>query len=327
MIKKINLQNSFKTAILFLIFNRVDTATKVFKKIRQIKPAKLYVAGDGPREGSDEDTEKVKKVRDIVTKIDWPCELKTLFREKNLGCKKGVSTAITWFFEQEEQGIILEDDCVPHLDFFTFCESLLDRYAEDERVSVITGNNFQNNQWRGDASYYFSKYNHCWGWASWRRSWKVYQGDIKFWPKWKKSKDWLSCIPDKVERKYWENIFENVHLKKIDSWAYPWTASVWYKNRLTVTPNVNLVSNIGFGLNATHTKNDNSRSNKISAQKIGTLKHSRIFKRHLEADRYTFDNHFNGKHLRYPYKLINFPIRVMKYFYLKIKNFKPYNSN
>ena len=112
-----------------------------------------------------------------------------------------------------------------------------------------------------------------------------------------------------------------MYLKKIDSWAYPWTINVWHKNGLTVTPNVNLVSNIGFGLNATHTKNKNSRSNNIPTQKIGVLKHPKIVQRYLEADRYTFDNHFNGKHLRYPYNLINFPIRVVKYFYLKIKNF------
>ena len=193
------MKNSLETAILILLFNRPETTIRVFDKISQIKPQRLYIASDGPRKNIDGEKEKVKKVREIATRVDWPCEVKTLFRNENLGCKKGVSSAITWFFEQEEQGIILEDDCVPNLDFFTFCESLLDRYAEDERVSVITGNNFQNNKWRGDASYYFSKYNHCWGWASWRRSWKDYQGDIKFWPKWKKSKEWLSCMPDKVQ--------------------------------------------------------------------------------------------------------------------------------
>jgi GT2 family glycosyltransferase len=169
------MKNSLETAILILLFNRPETTIRVFDKISQIKPQRLYIASDGPRKNFDGEKEKVKKVREIATRVDWPCEVKTLFRNENLGCKKGVSSAITWFFEQEEQGIILEDDCVPNLDFFTFCESLLDRYAEDERVSVITGNNFQNNKWRGDASYYFSKYNHCWGWASWRRSWKDYR--------------------------------------------------------------------------------------------------------------------------------------------------------
>ena len=154
---KINSPASLKTAVLFLVFNRPDTTTEVFEKVRQAKPQRLYIAGDGPREGREGEKEKVTKAREIATKVDWPCNVKTLFRDKNLGCKKGVSSAITWFFEQEEQGIILEDDCVPHLDFFTFCENLLDRYAEDERVSAITGNNFQNGKWRGGCIILFFK--------------------------------------------------------------------------------------------------------------------------------------------------------------------------
>tara|TARA_B100000925_G_scaffold237650_1_gene186446 strand:+ start:101 stop:1063 length:963 start_codon:yes stop_codon:yes gene_type:complete len=314
------LKTSFKTAILLLVFNRVETTTKVFKKISQIRPAKLYVAGDGPREGNDKDKDKVQKVRDIVTRIDWPCDVKTLFREKNLGCKKSVSAAIKWFFEQEKQGIILEDDCVPHLDFFAFCDSLLDYYAEDERVSVITGNNFQNNKWRGDASYYFSKYNHCWGWASWRRSWKNYQGDIKFWSEWKRSKDWLNSMPDKAERKYWENIFKNVYSKKIDSWAYPWTASLWYKKGLTVTPNVNLVSNIGFGEDATHTKSENNKYFNMITGGIGNLTHPKKVSRDIEADMYVFNNFFGGKNMRFPENWIVILRRIVNYVLKNIKN-------
>ena len=161
--------NVLDTPVLFLVFNRSDTATQVFEKIRQVRPSRLYVAGDGPREGYNEE-EKVAKAREIATRVDWPCEVKTLFRDKNLGCAHGCSNAISWFFQHEEKGIILEDDCVPHLDFFTFCENLLDRYAEDERVTVVSGNNFQKGKWRGDASYYFSKFPHIWGWATWRRA-------------------------------------------------------------------------------------------------------------------------------------------------------------
>lgn len=302
-----------KTAVLFLVFNRPDTTTQVFEKIRKAKPPRLYVACDGPRENQKNETEKIAKVRKIVTNVDWPCEVKTLLREKNLGCKKGVSTAITWFFEQEEQGIILEDDCVPHLDFFTFCESLLDRYAKDKRVSVITGNNFQNNQWRGDASYYFSKYNHCWGWASWRRSWKDYQGDIKFWPKWKKSKEWLSCMPDKVERKYWENIFENVYLKKVDSWAYPWTCCNWMLGKVSIAPNVNLVKNIGFEReDATHTKSIHVSSN-LEVFPMGHINHPKYFQTNQEADLFDFNYHFGGKNLRFPGNLLNFIKKLLRF--------------
>jgi len=310
-------QSNIKTGLLFLVFNRPDTTSKVFEKIRQAKPLRLYVAGDGPRDGNKEDEEKVEEVRKIATNIDWPCKVKTLFRDKNLGCKKGVGTAIKWFFEHEEQGIILEDDCLPHLDFFAFCENLLDYYAEDERVSVITGNNFQNNKWRGDASYYFSKYNHCWGWASWRRSWKYYQSDIEFWPEWSKSKNWLNYIPNKIERRYWKKIFSDAYQKKIDSWAYSWTASLWYKGGLTATPNINLVSNIGFRADATHTKIKEHKLSILPTSNLFKIKHPKIVQRNLEADRFTFDNVFKSKYLCFPYNWLIFLYRIFKYIFRK----------
>ena len=317
-INKTNSSDSLKTAVLFLVFNRLETTTKVFEKIRQVKPSRLYVAGDGPREGNEADKEKIKKVREIVTEFDWPCEVKTLFRNKNLGCKKGISSAINWFFEHEEQGIILEDDCVPSLEFFSFCENLLDFYSQDEKVSVISGDNFQNNRWRGDGSYYFSKYPHCWGWATWRRSWQNYDDDIKFWPKWKNSDAWLRFVPDKIERRYWQKILDQVFTGQIDSWAYPWTASIWYKGGLTVIPNVNLVSNIGFGEDATHTKSKNSKSSKRQTGELGYLIHSKTVKIDVEADRFAFNNHFGGKNLRFPYSVLSYILHKTKSIISKI---------
>ena len=311
--------NSLKTAVLFLLFNRPNTTAQVFEKIRQIKPQRLYIASDGPREGYDSEIEKVTKAREIATKIDWPCEVKTLFRDKNLGCKKGVSSAITWFFEQEEQGIILEDDCVPHLDFFIFCENLLHRYSQDERISAITGNNFQNGKWRGDASYYFSKFAHCWGWATWRRSWQHYDADIKFWPEWSNSKAWFDYMSDKVERRYWQKIFNRVHAGQVDSWAYPWIASLWHKDRFSITPNVNLVSNIGFGDDATHTKSKNDKNANMKTLSLEILKRPKVIQRDMEADAWTFNYHYNGKNSRFPYSWIIFPRRVLSYLYQKTK--------
>jgi hypothetical protein len=302
-----------QVAVLFLVFNRPDNTARVFEAIRQAKPPRLYVAADGPRDGWVGEAEHVAKVRKIATEVDWPCEVKTLFRDKNLGCKKGISSAITWFFEQEEQGIILEDDCLPHLDFFSFCENLLDRHYSDERIFVITGNNFQNGTWRGDASYYFSKYNHCWGWATWRRAWKHYQGDINFWPKWKTSDAWKKYTPDKIERKYWQKIFDSCYAGQIDSWAYPWTASTWYKNSQTVTPNVNLVSNIGFGEGATHTKKP-TKFSYMPTMELSHITHPKQVIIDIEADRFTFDNVFGGKYQRFPYNWFIFPYRVFKYF-------------
>ena len=308
-----------KTAVLFLVFNKPDTTKQVFEAIRRAKPPRLYVAADGPREGKLGEVERVEEVRIIATAVDWPCEVKTLFSDINLGCKKGPSEAITWFFENEEQGIILEDDCVPHLDFFSFCENLLDHYFSDETIFVITGNNFQKGKCRGDASYYFSKYSHNWGWATWRRAWNYYQEDIKFWPEWSNSKAFFKYLPDKVERKYWKKIFDLVYAKKLESaWDYPWMANIWYKNGLTVAPNVNLVSNIGFGENATHTHDKNSRFSNMSTMELSNIMHPKQVIIDIEADRFAFDNVFGGKYKSFPYNWFMLPYRIFNYIFKKI---------
>jgi len=306
------------TAVLFLVFNRPDTTMRVFETIRQAKPPRLYVAADGPRQGREGEAVRVAKVRKIATAVDWPCEVKTLFRNENLGCKRAVSGAITWFFEHEKQGIILEDDCFPHPDFFLFCETLLERYATDERIWVVTGNNFQDGQQRSDGSYYFSKYNHCWGWATWRRAWQHYQGDLPFWSEWKKSADWIHKNLDTVERKYWAQIFDRVHAGQIDSWAYPWTASVWHHGGLTATPNVNLVSNIGFGGDATHTTSTFSPLAALPAHPLGELRHPTCFIQDLDADRYAFEYAFGGRHLRLPWSLLRLPQRIGGFLYCRL---------
>lgn len=308
-----------QTAVLFLVFNRPDTTAQVFEAIRKAQPPRLYVAADGPRANREGEAEKVAKVREIATAVDWPCEVKTLFREQNLGCKYAVSGAITWFFEHEEQGIILEDDCLPHPDFFHFCNTLLERYAKDEQVSVITGNNFQNGHKRGAASYYFSKYNHCWGWATWRRAWQYYQGDLPFWPEWSQSAAWREKTPDAVERRYWSQIFERVRAGQIDSWAYPWTASLWHHGGLTATPNVNLVSNIGFGPDSTHTASADSPLAAMATGTIGELKHPAFVEQDVEADRYVFDHSFGGKSQRFPGCLLYLPRRVIGGLYRRLK--------
>lgn len=309
----------FKKALLFLVFNRPETTAQVFEAIRKAKPHRLYVAADGPRPGRNGEAEKVAKVRQIATAVDWPCEVKTLFRNKNLGCKHAVSGAITWFFENEEQGIILEDDCLPHPDFFMFCENLLNLYAEDVRVAVITGNNFQNGHKRGDASYYFSKYNHCWGWATWRRAWRHYQGDISFWPEWKHSDDWMKKTPDPLERRYWENIFEQVRKNRIDSWAYPWTASVWYEGGLSATPCVNLVSNIGFGVDSTHTRTKDNSLAAMATSPLGELTHPDAIEQDVAADHYAFDYAFDGRYMRFPRFMLRKPLRIAGTFYRRLK--------
>lgn len=306
------------TPVLFIVFNRPFTTAKVFDAIRKAKPPRLYVAADGPRETRPGEAELVFKVREMATAVDWPCEIKTLFHDNNFGCKYTVSKAIDWFFEHEEQGIILEDDCVPNQYFFTFCETLLEKYATDERVSVITGDNFQNGKQRGDGSYYFSKYIHVWGWASWRRAWQNYNLELSFWPEWKSSQDWRNKFPDYVERNYWENIFDQMYAQQIDTWDYSWLASVWYYGGLTITPNVNLVSNIGFGPDSTHTSSADSSLARMKTYKIHEFIHPTIIAQDREADKYNFDHAFGGKTQRLPRALVKKYLRLVQLYFQKV---------
>lgn len=296
----------FNTAVLFVVFNRLNTTSQVFETIRNAKPLRLYVAADGPRLNVPDDIQKTQEVRDfILENIDWDCEVKTLFREKNIGCKAAVSGAISWLFEHEESGIILEDDCLPHPDFFIFCDTLLTKYADDERIAVITGNNFQNGIKRGDASYYFSKYNHVWGWATWRRAWKNYSGEIPFLPNWLNSDAWYEICPNFFERRYWKRIFTKVYEGNFPTaWDYPWTACLWYNKQLTITPNVNLVSNIGFGEDSTHTNDTNSPFNNMSTHSMDELTHPSLISRDLKADLYAYNIVFGGHKFSFPRILI-----------------------
>jgi len=250
-----------ETAILFLVFRRPDTTQRVFNAIRSARPKRLYLAADGPRPDRVGEEASCSEVREIISNVDWPCEIKLLFREANLGCRVGVSTAIDWFFDNEEEGIILEDDCLPDQSYFLFCEDLLERYREDNQVMVISGDYFHGVSHKPEYSYFFSRYNHCWGWASWRRAWQYYDRDMSQWPGLRDT-DWLICVGDGHSdfEKYWKNIFDLAHAGKIDSWAYRWRFSCWLREGLTALPSINLVKNIGFGQNATHTKSDDDRA-------------------------------------------------------------------
>jgi hypothetical protein len=244
--------------ILFLTFNRPDTTARVFDAIRAARPARLYVAGDGPRADRPGEAERCAEVRHLATQIDWPCEVKTLFRDQNLGCRHAVHSAITWFFEHEPEGIILEDDCLPDPSFFMFCGEMLDRYRENPRIMCVTGNNFQSDMRGWPHSYYYSIYNHCWGWASWRRAWTLYDAELDLLddPAAREKLRAVSSVPG--FEAFWTSTLQKVRDGSISAWDYPWTWSCFLHGGLTCTPSVNLVSNIGFGKEATHTTNEAS---------------------------------------------------------------------
>jgi hypothetical protein len=286
--------------IAFIIFNRPRHTAESFAAIRAQRPAKLLIIADGPRPGHPTDTERCRETREVVANIDWPCEVLRNYSDVNLGCKLRVSSGLDWVFEQVERAIILEDDCIPHEDFFSYCDTLLDRYVDDLRVWVVTGNNFQHGKKHGDAAYYFSKFNHCWGWATWRRAWQHYRVDIPFWPEWIGTADWRKKLPDPIERTVWSGLLDRVKRGEIDTWDYQWTACVWYYGGLTATPNVNLVTNIGFGPDATHTLSAGDEEG-LPVQALGALTHPQHVKQNLAADRHVFNHNFGG--LNHPDRL------------------------
>lgn len=244
-----------RTPVLFLVFNRPEPTSQVFAAIREAKPPRLYVAADGPRSGQAQDPENVFKVRQIATAVDWPCEVRILFRDTNLGCQRAVSEALIWFFADEENGIILEDDCLPSQSFFWFCEAALMHFATDTRVGMVTGRNelgrFPEN---ADVEVFLSSRGFIWGWATWRRCLEadfiehVEQGGLKLF-----LKLILSCTSI-TELLYRLSNLYAIRSGRVKTWDYPWNILQLLRNRKCLVPAKNLVRNIGFGINATHTK-------------------------------------------------------------------------
>jgi hypothetical protein len=267
----------------------------VFEVIRKIKPRRLYLASDGPRSDRHDEWEKVDHVRKIISKIDWDCDVQRRFNSFNQGCKRNVSEAISWLFEHENEGVILEDDCLPHPDFFSFCEEMLHRYGSDTRIWAVTGNNFQNNRLRGEFPYYFSKYTHVWGWATWRNRWSHYDPDLRMWPRWRGSRDFNRKIPDWKERRFWQRIFDLSYREEIDTWDFQWVATLMMAGGLTVTPQENLVTNIGFGSDATHTRRENAALSLPSYPMPPISLHPVNVCSHREADRFVFETVFSKK--------------------------------
>lgn len=242
--------------VLLIGFNRPAHLARVIDRLREVRPTRVFLALDGARPNRLGEAELVRECRELAAAIDWSCELSTLFQERNLGCGLGVSTAIGWFFEHVERGIILEDDIVPDPTFFGFCSELLERYELDERVFAVSGCNFvpASHQSRPQDAYRFSQVPHIWGWATWRRSWARHSLDIAGWKR--------TLPPHRLLAKagwslpgttYWAATFELLARRQVDTWDGQLVLASMAANQLTATSNVNLVRNIGFGEQATHT--------------------------------------------------------------------------
>jgi hypothetical protein len=274
-----------KSPILFLIFNRPKETQLLFNAIKEVKPKKLYVAADGPR-NNGKDELLCKETKDILNQIDWDCELITLFREENLGCGKAVSSAITWFFENEEEGIILEDDCLPSVDFFRFTDEMLDRYRADHRVGHISGTNLLDNK-RGDGDYYYSKLPLIWGWASWRRAWSKYDITMSNFEEFKKNDSLKKITDKKYIKNHLYNVFSLTYKGEINTWDHQNFYSSIVNDSVSIIPNYNMITNIGFNENGTHTFDEESSSANRKYQQLPCIiKRPIIFKIDRAADTY-----------------------------------------
>lgn len=289
------------TPVALIIFNRPDLTKTVFQKIREAKPKTLLVIADGPR--NPEESVKCEQARAVVEQVDWDCHLIKNYSEVNLGCKRRVSSGLNWVFSEVEEAIILEDDCVPAKSFFNFCETLLNHYRYNPQIMMISGDNFQKGHKRTPYSYYFSKYFHVWGWASWRRAWKYYDIKLENWLEDKHSGFVESIFKDPYECQYWTTILDSVFNESIDTWDYQWLYSCWKQQGLSIIPETNLISNIGFGEEASHTCGESPWS-RLPVVEILQIKHPPIIQVNQRADRYTFDYHYGGKIIRESKSLI-----------------------
>ena len=274
--------------VLVLAFNRPDTTAKVFAAIREARPASVFFSVDGARPGRVNERQHVLVVERLVDTIDWECDVRTLIRNTNLGCKVAVSEAITWFFDHVESGIVLEDDCVAHPSFFPYVAELLARYRDDERVCMISGDNFQLGARRSPDSYYSSRFTHIWGWASWRRAWQLYDHSMSQWPE-RRADGWLEqFLGDAKAVRFWTRVFDDTYEGRNSSWAYRWTYSAWINDALTLIPAVNLVSNIGFGDQATHNLNKKNRFAALPLEQMSfPLRHPPGLVHNATADAFT----------------------------------------
>lgn len=279
----------FTTPVVLVLFNRPAHVRRSIERIRAVRPTRLLLVGDGPRDADD--ALLCEEARAIALDIDWTCDVSTEFSASNLGCRKRVTSGLSWAFSQCEEVIVLEDDCIADPSFFEFCRALLERYRDEPRVMAISGNNFQGGAPRGHASYFLSKYFHIWGWASWRRAWECYEPNVESYPEARHSEKFLALFDSALERELWSAVFERCFRQELDTWDYQWLYSCWMRGGLCVQPAVNLVTNIGCDPELSKLPHGR-RVDAVEARTLTELVHLEELERNVEADRYTFETLF-----------------------------------
>jgi hypothetical protein len=299
-----------KPALAIVVFNRPEKTRVLLDSILGHLPDRVYVIADGPRPNHPGEAQRCAETRSLVANaLSERCDLVTNYSETNLGCGRRIATGLDWVFGQVEEAIVLEDDCIPHPSFFRFCEEMLERYRDDERVVHIGGNNFQNGVRRGPYSYFFSRYNHIWGWATWRRAWHHFDHRMHDWPEVKAQGSMRNLLTAPGECEYWSRLFDGMVAQEPwpETWGYAWTYAC-FKNGLSIYPNVNLVSNIGYGEGATNCLGDSPHANLPVHEMVFPLSFPLCFLPDQEADAYTVRQHFHVE----PPQRVALPRRVLR---------------
>jgi len=293
------MENNFRTPIVLIAFNRPRQTAEVVRTIRAQRPARLFIIADGPRPGVETDPEKCAAVRGLVEKIDWPCQVERRFAETNLGLRRNVAEGLDWVFQQTERAIILEDDCLPHPTFFPFCEELLDRYAEDRQVAAIGGTNLEPSVKipMNDASYYFSRFCHIWGWATWRRAWQLCDHELKEWPALRQTGWLMNICGHRTSENFWRRHFDDAHAAHphgLNTWDVAWVFACWRHSMMSIVPRTNLITNIGCGAEASHIKTRTRMSELPTTAMRFPLVHPSTARTNQTADCYVQKNFFEG---------------------------------
>jgi hypothetical protein len=289
-----------QTPVALILYNRLETTSRVFAAIRRARPAMLLLLADGPDPDRPADADRCAAARAVVERVDWSCTVLADYADEHLGIKRRVDSGLDWLFGQVEEAIILEDDCLPDPSFFPFCAELLARYRRREQVMAISGNNFLRGRHRTAYSYHFSRYPLIWGWATWRRAWRRYDRTVRRWPG-LDAGGWLrEVLESPAAVHYWSHVFQQ-NYETLENWDYAWILSCWAHRGLSITPSVNLVSNIGFLPDATHTRDPSSPFANLATERMQfPLRHPHEVRRDEQADAVTEQSAFSGEELLRP---------------------------
>lgn len=281
-----------KSPVALFIYKRPSLTEQVFTQIAKVRPSTLFVVADGPL--NEEEYMKIKATRAVIEQIDWDCKVITNYSDVNLGCRNRISSGLNWVFEQCEYAIILEDDCLPDPTFFLFCDELLEKYRENERIMMVGGSSLHFKDYNLPYSYFFSRFALIWGWATWRRAWRLYDIDMKVWTKLRNTSFLLEVHENESVASHWKKRLDKAFAGH-STWDHQWSLTCWLNNGFSILPSVNLVKNIGFGEDATHTKSiDDINHLSISTEQISfPLKHPQVIVRDRDADNCIFQNLFN----------------------------------